>query len=297
VTDALASVVGEESPLITWDRRVGRNKVDGVPLAEHHPRFKRPDDIIYHTQTQESMMGADIITSLGLDVDIVNITSGFDTTCRDNRSKRKPDLVLHHRDGSKIYAEFTRACVNLDEKNNETIRAVNRRLRTELSKNQPLDQDGKPVSPHITLRVRPDDPLDEERLFQEALSWICAPTDDFAVPGPLLASLGTTFWWHDSPFRGDENVVVQFVKSRGLHSLTATVRERITKKSGQGYPQRPLWLFISISDSWANRTIGGAHVEFMEGARDGSLTFDLGCFERVAVGLTGKSVWLKPSPS
>jgi hypothetical protein len=297
VTDVLASMLAETSFLIAWNRRVGRNKVDGVPLAEHHPRFKRPDDVIYHKQTHEAIMGADIITSRGLDDEIVDITSGFDTTSGRDRFERKPDLVLHHRDGTGVYVEFTRACVDLDERNNETIRAVNRRLRTELSTNQPVDHDGNPVSPHITLRARPDEPLDEERLFQEALSWIRTPTDEFAVPGPLLASLGTTFWSHDSPFRGDENVVVQFFESRDLHSLTETVRERITKKTGRGYPQRPLWLFISISESWANRTIGGAYVEFLEGARDGSLTFDLGDFDRVAVGVTGRSVWLKSSRS
>jgi len=83
-------------------------------------------------------------------------------------------------------------------------------------------------------------------------------------------------------------------ESRDLASLTEIVQKRIAEKTGL-YTQRPVWLLIAISESWANRTIGGAYVEFLQGARDGSLTFDLGDFDRVAVGVTGNSVWLKSS--
>ncbi len=61
VTSALASMMGEDIRLIAWDRSVGRIKVNGVPLAEQHARFKRPDDVIFHKQTHEAKMGADII--------------------------------------------------------------------------------------------------------------------------------------------------------------------------------------------------------------------------------------------
>lgn len=73
-------------------------------------------------------MGADILAGLGLDDDLVNITSRDD-----------PDLILHFRDGSDVYADFTRACVDLDEANDDAIRAVNRRLKIELSANPPVN--------------------------------------------------------------------------------------------------------------------------------------------------------------
>jgi hypothetical protein len=281
VTDALASVMGEESPLIAWNRRVGRIKVNGVPLAEQHARFKRPDDVIFHKQTHEALMGADIIAGLGLDDEVVDITS------QDN-----PDLILHFRDGSDVYADFTRACVDLDEENNEAIRDVNRRLRIELVANPPGDLAGEPVSPHITLRVRPTGRLDRDRLFEEVLGWIRTSNNQTATPGPLLTGLGAQFSWFDSKFQGHETVVVSMAESRDLPSLIAAVQKRISDKVGR-YPQRPLWLLISISESWANRTIGGSYVEFIKAARDGSLTFDLGDFDRVAVGVTGSAVFLK----
>jgi hypothetical protein len=283
VTDALASVMGEESPLIAWNRRVGRIKVNWVPLAEQRARFKRPDDAIFHKQTHEALMGADIIAGLGIDDEVVNITS------QDN-----PDLILHFRDDSKVYADFTRACVDLDEANNESIRAVNRRLRIELTANPPANLDGDPVSPHIALRVRPTDRLDRDRLFDEVLTWIRASTDEIGTPGPLLTDLGAEFSWFDSKFQGRETVVVSMAESRDLPSLIEAVKKRISDKTGR-YPQRPLWLLIAISESWANRTSGGAYVDFIKAARDGSLTFDLGDFDRVAVGVTGNSVWLKPN--
>jgi hypothetical protein len=273
--------MGEESPFIAWNRRVGRIKVNGVPLAEQHARFKRPDDAIFHKQTHEALMGADIIAGLGLDDEVVGITS------RDN-----PDLMLHFRDGSAVYADFTRACVELDEANDEAVRTVNRRLRIELSANRPAGSNGEPASPHITLRVRSSNRLDRNRLYEEALTWIRTPANQIAAPGPLLASLGATFWWHDSAFRGDENVIVQLVESRDIDSLIEAVRKRIADKTGR-YPQRPLWLLISISESWANRIFGGAYADFIKATRDGSLTFDLGDFDRVAVGVTGSAVFLK----
>lgn len=283
MTDALASVMGEESPLIAWNRRVGRIKVNGVPLAEQHARFKRPDDAIFHKQTHEALMGADMIAGLGLDHEVLDITS------QDN-----PDLILHFRDGSTVYADFTRACVELDEANDETIRSVNRRLRIELAANPPANPDGDPASPHITLRVRPTDRVEQVRLFDEVLTWIRASTRGFAPPAPLLTDLGAEFAWFDSPFQGHETVVVSMSESRDLPSLIDAVKNRISDKTGR-YLQRPLWLLISISESWANRTFGGAYVDFIKAVRDGSLTFDLGDFDRVGVGVTGNSVWLKPS--
>jgi hypothetical protein len=281
-TDALASVLGEESRLIAWNRRVQRIKVNGVPLAEHHARFKRPDDVVYHKQTHEAIMGADIVAGLGLDDDVVDITS-----------QDRPDLVLHFRDGSKVYADFTRACDDFDEQNNEAIREVNRRLRVDLLRTPPVDPKGRLSSPHIALHRRPTEPVNANRLFDEALDWIRRSSQGFAVAGRLLTELGAEFSWLGSRFRGSESVIVSMAETRDLASLTETVQKRITNKVGL-YPQRPLWLLIAISESWANPTVGGAYVEFLEGAREGSLRFDLGDFDRVAVGVTGSSVWLKP---
>ncbi len=273
----------EVSPFIAWNRRVGRIKVNGVALADQHARFKRPDDAIFHKQTHEALMGADIVAGLGLDDEVVAITS------QDN-----PDLILHFRDDSKVYADFTRACVDLDEENGEAIRDVNRRLRVELAANPPVDHDGNMVSPHITLRIRPAERVNGDDLFDEVLNWIRRSSQEFAVAGPLLTELGAQFSWFDSKFQGHETVVVSMADSRDLPSLIEAVKKRISDKTGR-YPQRPLWLLISISESWANRTIGGAYVDFIKAARDGSQTFDLGDFDRVAVGVTGNSVWLKPN--
>lgn len=108
----------------------------------------------------------------------------------------------------------------------------------------------------------------------------------------MLSGLGASLDWFSHAFQGYENVVVQLLESRDLPSLLETVQKRIADKTGR-YPQRPLWLLISISESWANRTIGGAYVDFLKAARDGTLMFDLGDFERVAVGVTGNSVFLR----
>jgi len=283
VTDALASVLGEDSAMIAWRRRVDRIKVDGISLAEHHARFKRPDDVIFHKQTHEAIMGADIIAGLGLDNDIVNITS-----------QDRPDLILHFGDGGAVYADFTRACVELDEANNEGIRAVNRRLKVELLANPPVSHDGKLATPHITLQVRAASRIEPDRLYDEVLDWIRASREQFTQPGALLSDLGAALDWFNSAFQGHENVLVQLLESRDLDSLIVAVQDRITDKIGR-YPERPLWLLISISESWANMTIGSAYVDFLKAAREGSLTFDFGDFDKIAVGVTGSSVFLKRS--
>jgi hypothetical protein len=89
---------------------------------------------------------------------------------------------------------------------------------------------------------------------------------------------------------------VQFVESGDLNSPIEIVRKRIADKIGR-YPAAAV-----VAAHFHQRMVGEPGLRrrlwrFHQGGSRRSLTFDLGDFDRVAVGVVGNAVWLQSNTS
>lgn len=154
-------------------------------------------------------------------------------------------------------------------------------------------------SPHFDLRRRPSVVPEAEPLANELATFIISHEPGMCVRTaiestyPLLHSLDATVWCSGRPYHAGGNFVRWHLPGFDVATLTKCVDERIADKRGKRYTLRPLWLFISISDSWStNSGTEAPYREFLDLVDAGHLSFDTTGFDKVMVGVRGRSVVL-----
>ncbi len=289
ISDALASVIGEESPLIVRERKIDSVIIDGKPLSEQRARLKRPDRPTLHTEYHEVVMVADMLLSLAYEPsDISNI-----------RKRESPDVEIQFAHEGTVFGEFTRACDGRDEALVRMVVEVDHELRGLFREEGGTRESLSTFCPHVTFYVRPESVPTKSNVVAEIERWLSDHTCSYAMgctktnfgeQFPVLQALGATHTCSNTPYVYGGTLVFTNFPSLSLRSLVDAIRARIAEKRAKHYPQRPLWLFISISSSWEDRPLGGAYQDFFRDVRQGTIRFETLGFDRVLVGVTGHVV-------
>jgi hypothetical protein len=115
-----------------------------------------------------------------------------------------------------------------------------------------------------------------------------APQSQFESKYQALHSFGATFWRASTGWTGGTFVSYD-VGDLGLPTLISSINERIDVKNSKRYSQQPLWLILTVSESWRD-SIGS----FFDGIQDGSIIIDTRNFETVIIVVTGRALAIPP---
>jgi hypothetical protein len=278
--------MGEDSPFVSWNRKVEDIRVDGARIGDTRAALRRRGQPQVTGAYHSVIMAADTLVSLGYNARTAEIV---------RRAEREPpdlELVLGG-ERRTVYAEFSRICHWPDERIGTLTNEVDARLKQLGESDGAFANAIKARSVHITFRLRPpslpatDDLVDEIRRFSLAHdpgARTFAPYVEFEPTYQALRSFGATYWWSRTGWKGG-NFVQYDVADLGLPSLHAAIQERIDAKDAKAYPQRPLWLLLPVSESW-RKSVG----PFFDGLKDGSIVFDTKHFDAVIVAVTGYAV-------
>jgi hypothetical protein len=291
ITGLFASILGDDSPLVSWNRQVEDIRVDGVRLGDTRAALRRSGQPRVTEAYHSVHMAADALVSLGYDGATAEIVR--------RPEAQPPDLefVLGPARRS-VYVEFSRICHGPDEQIGSLTHEVDARLKWLGGEDQAFGKVVKARSLHVTFRLRPaslpsvDDLVGEIRAFalaHDPSAPTFAPHEEFGPTYPGLRSFGATYWWSSSGWIGG-NFVQYDVPALCLPTLIAAIQDRIDKKDAKAYPQRPLWLLLPVSESW-RESVGA----FFDGIQDGSIVLNPKRFDAVVVAVTGRAVAMPPS--
>jgi hypothetical protein len=291
ITNVFAGLMGEDSPFVTHNRKLDDMRVDGVRIGDRRAALLRAGEPRVTEAHQSSVMAADILMSLGFD-------SGSAEIVR-RAADKPPDLELLFRVGPvrTVYAEFSRVCYRVDESMQSLTWELDSALAEVAKHDAALAAVLATRSVHITFGSRPvtrptmRQLLDEIKRFivsYDAQTRELAPYPAFDGTYPALQSVSATYWWSSSGWIGG-SIVMYNAADLGLAALIAAIKARIAAKAGKKYQQRPLWLLLSVSETW-RKSVG----ELFAGMRDGSLVFHAPDFDRLVTGVTGEAVAVPP---
>jgi hypothetical protein len=285
ITDVIASFVGESSPLIEWERKVERFKVNGIRIGERRSALRRPDQPLLAEPYHNAFMTADILLSLGDEpTDVVDIL-----TCQ----PPLPDLEIRFLDGRSVYGEFSRLCEESHEGVDDLTYRVDAKLKQAARDDDALRAVLSTNSPHFTFHLAPVELPSPTVLLTELHRFICAgagPPHPDSQPVEAaydaLSTLGTTYWWSGGAWIGGN--FVRFERPQlSVEALMAKTTARMRAKRDKRYRESPLWLLMPISESWRD-----ASRLFLNAIAAGEVKFNASGFDDVIVGVTGRAISL-----
>lgn len=293
ITSLFERYLGTTSRLAQWEHRIGLMPLNGRPINEHRARLRKPGRPTVHKQYHEGEVAAALLLSLGYTHEDV----------RDIEMSDKPDLKIRFRDLD-VHAEVTRVCHDEDEQLDNAIIEANYTLKKMAISNADFAAELKTFLPSIKICSRSGYPIPEQILVSEIKEWIskhalidhrsgCRVTD-FDDKWPTLASLGAKYSCTNSAYPQGRNFIHRCLPSLDLQSLIRRIENCIEDKRSKKYPQRPLWLLMSISESWSNRLPGDgdAITEFFETMKHSPIKVNTSDFDKVIIGVNGYAITL-----
>jgi hypothetical protein len=290
ITDVFASLMGEDSRFVSWNRKVEDIRVDGVRLGDLRAALRRSAQPQVTEAYHSVVMTADALVGLGYD--------GASAEIVRRPENEPPDLELVlDAERRTVYAEFSRVCHQPDERIGSLTNEVDAVLKQLVDSEGAFASTVKARSLHITFRMRPSqvpgaaDLVDDIKRFALASDPnkpTFAPYAAFGPAYPALHAFGATYWRSDIGWTGG-NFVQYEVADLGLPALLAAIQERIDAKDEKAYPQRPLWLVMPVSETWRESVR-----PFFDGVENGSITVDTKRFDAVVVAVTGYAIAIPP---